>query len=116
MEDAADPKVVEADEARSRECTETKVRVVTRVYNEDVVVHGGQFLKFTESQGDPRAIVRYPAGTATFSVTTGRDETGVWYSLKEMRVKKGDIVRVKATNTKGMHDFTIDEFGVTSEG
>ena len=57
-----------------------------------------------------------PAGPVKeFSTAAYYDETGVWYSLKEMRVKKGDIVRVKATNTKGMHDFTIDEFGVKKE-
>ena len=50
-----------------------------------------------------------------FTTTAFYDETGVWYSLKEMRVKKGDTVRVKATNTKGMHDFTLDEFGVKTE-
>lgn len=50
-----------------------------------------------------------------FSTTAYYDETGVWFSLKEMRVKKGDLVRVHATNTKGMHDFTIDEFGIKKE-
>ncbi|MDP2838308.1 MAG: cupredoxin domain-containing protein [Candidatus Moranbacteria bacterium] len=51
----------------------------------------------------------------TFTTTAFYDETGVWYSLKEMRVKKGDTVRIKATNTKGTHDFTLDEFGVKTE-
>lgn|SRR3989338_5182585 len=37
------------------------------------------------------------------------------FSLSEMRVKKGDTVRIKVTNTKGMHDFVIDEFGVAKE-
>ncbi len=50
-----------------------------------------------------------------FSTTAYYDETGVWYSLKEIRVKKGDTVRIKSTNTKGMHDLTIDEFGVKKE-
>lgn len=50
-----------------------------------------------------------------FTTTAYYDEAGVWYSLKEMRVKKGDMVRVKATNTKGMHDFVIDELGVKKE-
>jgi len=50
-----------------------------------------------------------------FSTTAYYDEAGVWFSLKEMRVKKGDLVRVHATNTKGMHDFTIDEFGIKKE-
>lgn len=50
-----------------------------------------------------------------FTTTAYYDETGVWFSLKEMRVKKGDLVRVHATNTKGMHDFVIDEFGIRKE-
>lgn len=57
-----------------------------------------------------------PAGAAQeFTTTAYYDETGVWYSLKEMRVKQGNTVRVKATNTKGMHDFVIDEFGIQKE-
>ena len=50
-----------------------------------------------------------------FTTTAFYDDKGVWYSLKEIRVKKGDTVRVKATNTKGMHDFSLDEFGVKAE-
>ncbi len=50
-----------------------------------------------------------------FTTTAYYDETGVWFSLKEIRVKKGDLVRVHATNTKGMHDFVIDEFGIKKE-
>lgn len=34
------------------------------------------------------------------------------YSLKEITVNKGDLVRIKITVTKGMHDFKIDEFNV----
>src|SRR3989344_8259130 len=37
------------------------------------------------------------------------------YSLKEITVNKGDLVRIKITVTKGTHDFKIDEFGVYSE-
>lgn len=37
------------------------------------------------------------------------------FSLPEMVVKKGDKVRVKVTNTMGMHDFTLDEFKVAAE-
>jgi heme/copper-type cytochrome/quinol oxidase subunit 2 len=37
------------------------------------------------------------------------------FSLPEMSVKKGDMVKVKITNTMGMHDFTIDEFNVAKE-
>lgn len=37
------------------------------------------------------------------------------FSLAEMSVKKGDKVRVTINNTKGTHDFVIDEFGVKTE-
>lgn len=50
-----------------------------------------------------------------FTMTAYYDDRGVWYSLKEIAVKKGDIVRLKVTNTKGMHDITIDEYGLKKE-
>ncbi|HLC95166.1 MAG TPA: cupredoxin domain-containing protein [Patescibacteria group bacterium] len=50
-----------------------------------------------------------------FSTTAYYDEIGVWYSLKEIRVKQGDLVRIKATNIKGVHDFTLDEFDIKKE-
>lgn len=54
-----------------------------------------------------------PAGSVKeFTMTAYYDEKGKWFSLKEMTVKKGDTVRVNVTNTKGMHNFTIDELGV----
>lgn len=34
------------------------------------------------------------------------------FSLKEMTVEKGDLVRIKVTNTLGAHDFTLDEYGI----
>lgn len=37
------------------------------------------------------------------------------FSLSEIAVKKGDKVRIKVTNTKGAHDFKIDEFNVFAE-
>lgn len=54
-------------------------------------------------------------GAKEFTMTAYYDEKGVWFSLKEIRVKKGDKVRIKITNTKGMHDFTIDELGIAQE-
>ncbi|MGK2849059.1 MAG: cupredoxin domain-containing protein [Minisyncoccota bacterium] len=50
-----------------------------------------------------------------FAMTAYYDETGVWYSLKEIRVKQGDTVRITITNTKGMHDFTLDEYSIYQE-
>ncbi len=37
------------------------------------------------------------------------------YSVKEITVKKGDLVRIKITVTSGMHDFKIDEFDVYAD-
>lgn len=49
------------------------------------------------------------------NMTSYYDDKGVWFSVKEIKVKKGDLVRVKVTNTKGTHDFVLDEFGVKLE-
>jgi len=37
------------------------------------------------------------------------------YSLKEMTVNKGDLVRIKITVTAGMHDFKIDEYNIYAD-
>lgn len=37
------------------------------------------------------------------------------FSQKEITVNKGDLVRIKITNTNGAHDFKIDEFGVYAD-
>jgi heme/copper-type cytochrome/quinol oxidase subunit 2 len=47
-----------------------------------------------------------------FSMTSYFDADGKWFSLKEISVKKGDTVRIKVTNTKGTHDFNIDEYSI----
>ena len=43
------------------------------------------------------------------------DQPKPQYSLKEINVNKGDLVRIKITVTKGMHDFKIDEFNVFAD-
>lgn len=37
------------------------------------------------------------------------------FSVKEITVNKGDLVRIKITVTSGNHDFKIDEFGVYAD-
>lgn len=37
------------------------------------------------------------------------------YSIKEITVNKGDLVRLKITVTGGRHDFKLDEFGVFAD-
>lgn len=67
------------------------------------------------SPAETKASVASTAPVKEFSMTAYYDAKGKWYSLKEMSVKKGDLVRVKITNTAGMHDFTIDEYGIKKE-
>lgn len=40
------------------------------------------------------------------------DASNFAFSKKEIRVKKGDTVKIILNNTQGMHDFVIDEFSV----
>ncbi|MBI2630535.1 cupredoxin domain-containing protein [Candidatus Pacearchaeota archaeon] len=47
-----------------------------------------------------------------FVIESFYDNTGIWFSLKEISVNKGDNVRIKITNIKGTHDFVIDEYGI----
>jgi plastocyanin len=37
------------------------------------------------------------------------------FSVKEMRVKKGDKVKINLTVTQGMHDWVIDEFNARTK-
>lgn len=37
------------------------------------------------------------------------------YDLKEIKLKKGEKVAVKFTNTEGFHDFVIDELNVRTQ-
>lgn len=46
------------------------------------------------------------SSTKTFTITG----TPFSFSIKEMRVKKGDTVKVIFTNASGFHDWVIDQF------
>lgn len=69
----------------------------------------------TSGPSETKASAASTAPVKEFSMTAYYDAKGKWFSLKEMSVKKGDLVRVKITNTAGMHDFTIDEYGIKKE-
>lgn len=43
------------------------------------------------------------------------DGTNFAYSIENMNVSRGDVVRIVLTSSEGMHDFVIDELGVASE-
>lgn len=48
--------------------------------------------------------------TSYYEVKDGKPSTH--FSLTEIKVKKGDTVRIKVTNTNGSHDFSLDEYGI----
>jgi uncharacterized cupredoxin-like copper-binding protein len=56
--------------------------------------------------------IAYVGAVQEFYMTSYYDDAGKWFSLKEISVNKGDRVRIKVTNTKGTHDFTLDEYGI----
>lgn len=47
--------------------------------------------------------------------TITMDAGAFYYSVKEIKVKKGDKVTITFTSKDMMHDFNIDELGVKSE-
>ncbi len=59
----------------------------------------------------PQAQVKEFTMTSYYSPEAKRP----YFSLGEMVVNQGDRVRIKVTNTMGMHDFVIDEYGVNRE-
>ena len=61
------------------------------------------------------------AGTAVkeFTMTSWMekkdDKMSAHFSLNEIKVKKGDTVKITITNTAGTHDFMLDEFNINQE-
>lgn len=76
--------------------------ILLRNNNDTVVTKGGSKTDVAMNAGDVKE----------FSMTSFYDDKGKWFSLKEISVKKGERVRIKVTNTKGSHDFTLDEYGI----
>lgn len=48
-------------------------------------------------------------------LTMNGDKPQPQYSVKEITVKKGDMVKITITATKGMHNFNIDELNIHAE-
>jgi len=43
------------------------------------------------------------------------DGSNYEYSVKEIKVKRGDVVTINLRSTEGFHDWVVDEFGAASE-
>lgn len=88
-----------------------------------VVLVGGYFLfankgaaptEETNTNGEPNANIPPLVGetpTETPSVKEfAVDASNFSFSVKEMKVKKGDTVKVTLKNIEGTHDWVLDEF------
>lgn len=64
----------------------------------------------TTETSPPAAAVKEFTMTSFYEVVDGQPKPQ--FSMKEITVKKGDKVRIKVTNTKGNHDFNIDEYNI----
>jgi len=81
----------------------------TQQVEEDEVSSEGKTEAVTEIVVDPSVNVTVPEAVV-FNV----DGFMFGYSLKELRVKKGQTVTVNFTSTGGMHDWVVDEFNATT--
>lgn len=70
------------------------------------------------SQSAAKTAVSFPLTKDTVSISV--DAGSFFYSIKEIRVKKGQKIKITLSAKDAMHDFVIDEFGVkmplTKEG
>lgn len=48
-------------------------------------------------------------------VTIDMDGFNYEYDVKQIKVKKGDIVTINLKSTEGFHDWVVDEFGAATE-
>ena len=67
----------------------------------------------TVAENRPERAVREFVMDSFYEIVEGQPRPQ--YSLKEITVKKGDLVRLKITVTKGVHDFKIDEYNVYAD-
>ncbi len=77
--------------------------------NQERVMENGATVTTTQSQTSTGS-----GSMQEQSTTTKMTTKNFSFSVKEMTVSKGANVTVELTNEEGVHDFVIDELGVTS--
>lgn len=88
-------------------CTPAKVEPVdTGNTNTTPVVNANTNATSGPAMGEVKELTM----TSFYELVDGKPKPQ--FSLREMIVRKGDKVRIKVTNTKGDHDFRLDEFNV----
>lgn len=97
--------------------------------NENDMNHNMKDMETLEVKSEDKNTITATTSSVTSSVTaTGVKEfnmnswmeikdgkMGAFFSLKEIKVKKGDKVKININNTKGTHDFVIDQFGIKKD-
>lgn len=77
-----------------------------------ILAAGGIFMyKYQAPKGSP---LDYLVGLSRNEKTFQIEAKNFEFSLKEIRVKKGDKVKIILNGTQGFHDIVIDEFNVAS--
>lgn len=87
----------------------------------DETTPGGAMMKMQPQEPSPlteeqskqleAANADHEPATLTFNVDGGN----FYFTPNEIRVKKGDTVKIVFNNTGGMHNFVLDEFNVTMD-
>jgi len=89
-----------------------------------IIIAGGAWWLFTSEENknsNPVINKNQPAPNQDEQITTrtikefALEASNFKYSLVEMRVKQGEIVRVTLINREGFHDFVIDELNASTK-
>ncbi|PIR42648.1 hypothetical protein COV25_01495 [candidate division WWE3 bacterium CG10_big_fil_rev_8_21_14_0_10_35_32] len=98
----------------TRPVSVTDKKVENKVVEESEKTQVNEGTTETSKETVVEDIVSTPA-VKEFTVESFYDDKGMWFSLKEITVNKGDTVKIKVKNIKGVHDFNIDEYGIKVE-
>jgi plastocyanin len=75
-----------------------------------VILTVAGFFAYLQKNGNP-SVAQLPADNGTTTVVNITSKN-FEFSVKEIRVKLGERIKIILTNEQGLHDFVIDEFNV----
>ena len=82
---------------------------------DDVMMEDGAMTKEgDDAMMEDEAMMEGEGAMMEDSQTVTLEAKNFTFGKDEIRVKKGDTVKVTINNSQGTHDFVIDEFGVSS--
>jgi nitrite reductase (NO-forming) len=94
---------------------EKNTKIIAIIVAAAILVAGALYFTKKPSQSNsqtqsPSAVSNEPVDK-TFDISSKPYE----FSIKEIRVKKGEKVRINLTNELGLHDWVIDEFAARTK-